>query len=137
MPIVPRLGDADTPSLKGSDCVKGVTVTQEKAFSTSKPDVVTWWSRAEVYDRLGPDGEFLAVGTPAFWDAQRADLRSRLAMIETTTGATVVLIGTDRPGTGILERCTPSECHPFLRRLVDRDDLRTQVERHPPGGGGP
>ena len=63
MPIVPRLGDADTPSLKGSDCVKGVTVTQEKAFSTSKPDVVTWWSRAEVYDRLGPDGEFLAVGT--------------------------------------------------------------------------
>lgn len=125
MPIDPRLGDAATPSLKGANCPKAVTAAQAKAFAAGKPDIVTWWSRAEEYDRLGPDGQFLAVGTPAFWAAQRADLRARLAYIEKQTGATVVLIGTDRPGKGMLSRCTPTDCHPFLRRLVDRDDLRT------------
>lgn len=124
MPIVPRLGNAQTPHLKGGDCMRAVPKAQAEAFRTGRPDLVVWWSRAEEYDRLGNDGQYLAVGTPGFWAAQRADLRARLAEIERTTHAAVVLVGTDRPGVGMLERCRPTDCHPFLRRLVDDDDLR-------------
>ena len=129
MPFTPRLGDASTPHLKGVDCVAAVPKAQDEAIREGRPSIIAWWSRAEEYDRLGPNGEFLAVGTPQFWAAQRADLRARLAAIEAETDAVVVLVGTDRPGIGMSTRCTPEKCHPFLRRLVDRDDLRVAWNR--------
>ena len=124
MPIVLRLGDASTSHLKNADCPRRVSSTQEDVLSQASPDVVVWWSRAELYDRLGPDGEYLPVGTAPFWAAQQADLHERVVWLTERTGGRVVLVGTDRPGTRIRDRCTPGECHPFLRRLADRDELR-------------
>jgi peptidoglycan/LPS O-acetylase OafA/YrhL len=129
IPITPRLGDARTPHLPGANCPAKVARAQAKAFAAAEADVVVWWSRAEEYDRLAADGTYLAVGTPQFWIAQQADLRRQVAEIRRRTGAAVVLVGIDRPGEGMRSRCTPRDCHPFLRRLLDRDDLRVAWNR--------
>lgn len=113
-------GDLFTEGLDCSD----VAATQSALLAEHQPDVVVWWSRYEVADRLGPAGRHLRAGSQAFWEAQRASLRESVDRLS-ATGAVVVFVSMDRPGTGLSTRCTDELCHPFLQRLVEQDELRT------------
>jgi peptidoglycan/LPS O-acetylase OafA/YrhL len=87
-----------------------------------RPDVVVWWSRYDTTHRLSASGEVLRAGTPAFWADQRLALRATVDRL-TEGGAHLVMIEQDRPGRGMYNRCTPSECPWFLRDLLERYDL--------------
>ncbi|MEQ1417460.1 hypothetical protein, partial [Salmonella enterica] len=72
---VTALDGAGRPLAQGR-CATEVPAAQDEAVAQAQPDVVVWWSRYELADRIGPDGARLVAGTPAFWAAQRADLRA-------------------------------------------------------------
>ena len=110
------------------NCGEVIPPGQAQSIKDFSPSIVVAWSRYELADRLSDSGKHLVAGTTTFWQAQRASLRSttdRLAK----GGAKVVIVKTDRPGQGMASRCTPAECHPFLRRLVDQDGLRVTWNR--------
>lgn len=108
----------------GRQCAAQVPGKIRTAVQTYHPGVIVWWSRYELADRLD-DGRLLAAGHEDFWAAQQRDLRVRLGEL-TADGSHVVLVETDRPGVGLDSRCTPRDCHPFLRRLRDDDALRVR-----------
>lgn len=94
------------------------------------PDFVVWWSRYEVADILDPaTGRLLSPTDPAsadaFWAAQEAAFRRALERL-TSSHTKVIFIATEVPSAAMTSRCTPDQCHPFLRRLVERDDLRVK-----------
>ena len=125
---VTAVDDKGVPLAQGN-CAGQVIERQKEAVSAARPGVVLWWSRYEISDRLGPDGTVLRAGTPRFWEAQLTDLRVAVDRV-TATGAELVIVEMDRPGTGIDTRCTAEECPDFLHRLRDRDDLREQWNGH-------
>lgn len=104
-------------------CGRTVPAEQKRVIEEADPGLVIWWSRYELADRLGPDGERLHAGTGAFWKAQRTDLARAIDRL-TANGAHLVLVETDRIGVGLGSRCTPGSCDPFLVRLRDKNDLR-------------
>ena len=108
---------------EGLDCSTEVAGLQSSVVDSADADIVVWWSRYEVADRRDDGGHHLTAGTEEFWQAQREDLRRSIDRL-TAGGATLVVVRTDRPGLGMYSRCTEEECHPFLRRLITRDDLR-------------
>lgn len=105
------------------DCATEVPKAQREMIEQTHPTAVLWWSRYELSDRQGPDGAVLKAGTAAFWEAQRAALKTTVDRLA-TTGATVVIVQVDRIGLGVNSRCTPTSCPAFLRTLRDHDDLR-------------
>ena len=117
------VNDDGSPQTADLDCAKEVPPLQSEAVAADDPAVVVWWSRYELSDRLGKSGERLRAGTEEFWAQQRRDL-AQAARRLTAGGAELVLVRTDRPGIGMYSRCTDSDCHSFLRRLLDQDDLR-------------
>ncbi len=124
---VVALDGQGTPIAEGR-CGRVVPSEQERVVKESNPGLVIWWSRYELADRLGPNGARLRAGSPAFWAAQRADLATAIARL-TANGAHLVFVETDRVGTGLASRCTPTSCDPFLLRLRDENELREKWNR--------
>ncbi|MEL4359221.1 MULTISPECIES: acyltransferase family protein [unclassified Luteococcus] len=106
---------------EGAKC-SDVRRTQAQGLASMHPRTVIWWSRYEIADRY-QDGKLLRAGDDAFWQAQLADFDDAIDRL-TVEGAAVVVVQTEPPGVGMLSRCTPEDCHPFLRRMVEQDELR-------------
>lgn len=104
-------------------CADDVPIVQDDAISNARPEVVVWWSRYELADRLDPHGTRLVADTPQFWATQEADLASTVERL-TVGGAHLVIVLVDRVGVGIDSRCTAQKCDPLLRRLRDDAMLR-------------
>jgi hypothetical protein len=74
-------------------------------------------------DRLAADGSPLAVGSAAYWRAQERSFASRIASL-TRLGARVVTVQIETVGRGIATRCAAGNCGPFIRRRLERTDLK-------------
>jgi len=85
--------------------------------ATYRPALIIWWSRYELADRVDAHGQPVAFATPAYWALQRQAFARRTAAL-TRAGASVVAVQVERTGLGISTRCSPSDCGPFLSRLV-------------------
>lgn len=116
---------AGTPNYK---CTQDVPTNQNALLAQHRPATVVWWSRYELADRLGPDGQVLRAGTPDFWDAQREALDRTVDRL-TARGATLVIVEVDRVGAGIDSRCSPTDCDPLLARLRNDDSIRLEWNR--------
>lgn len=125
-----KISDDPATGVIACDKVSGIMADGLTQYA---PGVVVWWSRYELADRLLPDPArpsgapkiVLAAGTPEFWAAQQSRLEQQIDLL-TRDGAVLVFVETDRPGVGMSSRCTPTDCHPFLRRLVEQDEIRQQ-----------
>jgi peptidoglycan/LPS O-acetylase OafA/YrhL len=109
------------PSYGSEACPTDVGKAQREMLEGQRPDVVVWWSHYDVADRVEPDGRHIAPGTDEYWKAQEEDLRHEVDFLE-MNGARVLFIEQDRPGKGMLARCTKASCLPFLRQLLDHHD---------------
>jgi hypothetical protein len=95
-----------------------VPARQDAAVARYHPALVIWWSRYELADRVDANGRPVAFATPAYWTLQRKAFATRTAAL-TRDGAIVVAVQVERSGLGMSTRCTPGNCGPFLRRLID------------------
>jgi hypothetical protein len=110
----------------GSDeCPIVVPQLQHDLVIQQRPDVVIWWSRYDVADRLEADGRHVFPGTPEFWKAQEADLRGEIDRL-TMGGARILFIEQDRPGKGMAARCPAVGCHFFIKQLLEHQDWAEQ-----------
>jgi hypothetical protein len=82
-----------------------------------RPALVIWWSRYELADRVDAHGRPVPFATAAYWALQRQAFARRTAAL-TRAGAIVVAVQIERSGLGISTRCRPSDCGPFVSRLV-------------------
>lgn len=109
------------------DCRK-VADLQVERIKADQPSIVFWWSRYEVNQRW-LDGAVVGPDSDAFWEAQGRDLRAAVDRL-TSTGATLVIAQTERPGGGMTTRCSPENCR--TRRVPDameRDDRGGRGDR--------
>ncbi len=116
---------AGLPWNQSEECLVDVPKLQRDLVVEQRPDVVVWWSRYDLADRIEPDGRHVRPGTPEFWRAQEADLRGEIDRL-TVGGARILFIEQDRPGKGMLARCPKVDCHFFLRQLIEHHDWAEQ-----------
>jgi peptidoglycan/LPS O-acetylase OafA/YrhL len=102
----------------GFSCPAQVPARQDSAVARYRPALVLWWSRYELADRVDPGNRPVPFGSAAYWALQKRAFAARTAAL-TARGAIVVAVQIERSGRGMATRCTPSDCGPFLRRLVD------------------
>ena len=121
---------------EGDSCSRLVPGLQDAVVGRFHPALVIWWSRYELADRLATDGSPLTVGSPAYWRAQERSFASRVAAL-TGLGARLVTVQIETTGRGVAARCTSARCGPFIRRLVDRTDLRNHWNTFLARGHGP
>ncbi|AQP43980.1 acyltransferase family protein [Tessaracoccus flavus] len=121
-PLSIELQEYGKPDHEGvGDCTMIADLQTEK-IEQVKPDLVLWWSRYEIHQRwigdriVGPDEE-------EFWTALEEDLAASVDRL-TSTGATLVIAQTERPGQGMLSRCTEDDCHPLLDLMTNHDEHR-------------
>jgi len=112
--VVDRTGK---PWGAGVKCAVDVPARQDAAIAKYRPALVISWSRYELADRVGADGNPVAFATPAYWALQEHAFTTRAAAL-TRYGATVVAVQIERSGLGMSTRCTAASCGPFLERLL-------------------
>ncbi|MBB1514783.1 acyltransferase [Tessaracoccus sp. MC1679] len=95
---------------------------QRDKLEQIQPDIVFWWSRYEVHQRW-VEGRLVGPEDEAFWPALEADLESTVDRL-TAGGSRLVIAQTERPGSGMLTRCTPQDCHPLLDLMTNHDEFR-------------
>ncbi len=117
--------EAGNPWNHSEECLVDVPKLQHDLVVDQRPDVVVWWSRYDLADRVEPDGRHIRPGTPEFWKAQEADLRNEIDRL-TVGGARILFIEQDRPGRGMLARCPAVGCNFFLRQLLEHHDWAEQ-----------
>jgi hypothetical protein len=78
-----------------------VPTMQDQAIEQDHPDVVVWWDRVSVASFIGPDGEKLVSGSKDWWLARTSALKGAVARFH-TTGAVVVFVATEPPGSAIM-----------------------------------
>lgn len=120
--VVDKQGNAWNHS---EECLVDVPKLQHDLVVEQRPDVVVWWSRYDLADRIEPDGRHVFPGTPEFWKAQEVDLRSEVDRL-TVGGARILFIEQDRPGKGMSARCPAVGCHFFLKQLMEHQDWAEQ-----------
>jgi peptidoglycan/LPS O-acetylase OafA/YrhL len=108
------------PWNQSEECPRDVPKLQHDLVVNQQPDVVIWWSRYDLAERIEPDGRHIVPGTPEFWKAQEADLRSEIDRLS-AGGARILFIEQDKPGKGMKARCGP-DCHFFLLQLLNHHD---------------
>ncbi len=100
----------------------GAIDLQTQALEQFRPATVVWWSRYELAD-MRIDGEIVGPETEQFWEITENNLQTTAERL-LSDGATLVMVETDRTGIGVLGRCSPEDCHPFLDRLANHDEYR-------------
>jgi hypothetical protein len=107
------------PMDKADPCSEQIVREQDRSVRESDPDVVLWWDRWSVSHFLTSSGEFVRSGTERFWELRRRRLQQAVERLA-SRGATVVLVATEPPGTGIGRyRCTESRCPSWVRFQLD------------------
>jgi len=101
----------------GNVCATDVPARQDAAIARYHPALVIWWSRYELADRVDARGRPVRFATPAYWKLQETAFARRTAAL-TRDGAIVVAVQVERQGLGMVTRCTPKKCGPFLKRLA-------------------
>jgi hypothetical protein len=99
-------------------CATDVPARQDSAIARFHPALVIWWSRYELADRVDARGRPVRFASPAYWKLQEQGFDARTKAL-TRDGAIVVAVQVERSGLGMATRCTPHQCGPFLRRLID------------------
>jgi hypothetical protein len=102
----------------GYRCATNVPARQDAAIAKYRPALVIWWSRYELADRVNGAGNSVPFGSRAYWLLQKQAFARRTAAL-THRGAIVVAVQIERSGLGMSTRCTPTQCGPFLKRLID------------------
>ncbi|MBB1483709.1 acyltransferase [Tessaracoccus sp. MC1865] len=121
-PLSIELQEYLKPDHEGAgDCTMVADIQTEK-IDSERPATVFWWSRYEVHQRW-LDGRIVGPDEEIFWEALEEDLAASVDRL-TSQGATLVIAQTERPGTGMLSRCTEDECHPLLDLMVNHDEYR-------------
>ncbi len=95
---------------------------QTQALEQFSPGTVVWWSRYELAD-MRVDGTIIGPKDEEFWRITEENLHVAAHRLM-ASGATLILVETDRIGRGVYSQCTPEDCHPFLNRLVEHDEYR-------------
>jgi hypothetical protein len=102
----------------GYRCATDVPARQDAAIAKYRPALVIWWSRYELADRVNGAGNPVPFDSRAYWLLQKQAFARRTAAL-THRGAIVVAVQIERSGLGMSTRCTPTQCGPFLKRLID------------------
>jgi len=126
------------PDTESNKCPT-VPPKQDALVSRTHPRVVLWWDRWSLASFFTSSGhELVTTGTPRFWRVRRATLAAAVERL-TRTGALVVFVATEPPGTGMLRRCQP-HCYRWVHFQIDHyADITTKwnammkayAERHP------
>jgi hypothetical protein len=102
----------------GDLCATDVPPRQDAAIARYRPALVIWWSRYELADRVDARGRPVSFASPAYWALQKQAFDRRTSAL-TRDGAILVAVQIEPTGIGIRTRCRPSDCGPFLSRLVN------------------
>ncbi|SHJ84834.1 Acyltransferase family protein [Tessaracoccus bendigoensis DSM 12906] len=121
-PLSIELQEYGKPDHEGvGDCTM-VAGIQEEKLKADQPDIVFWWSRYEIHQRW-IDGRVVGPDEELFWTTQRSDTEATIDRL-TSTGAILVIAQTERPGGGMLSRCTAEDCHPLYDLMINHDEHR-------------
>ena len=112
------VGVTGKPWGAGEVCATDVPARQDAAIARYRPALVIWWSRYELADRVDAHGRPVRFASPGYWKLQKHAFATRTHAL-TRDGAIVVAVQIERSGLGMATRCTPQQCGPFLRRLID------------------
>lgn len=121
-PLAIELQEYLKPDHEGSGDCRMVADIQAEKIEQDRPGTVFWWSRYEVHQRW-LDGRIVGPDEESFWEALEEDLATSVDRL-TAQGATLVIAQTERPGTGMLSRCTEEDCHPLLDLMTHHDEYR-------------
>ncbi|MDY2940759.1 MAG: acyltransferase family protein [Varibaculum sp.] len=107
----------------GVNCPTALDV-QREMMSEHNPGIVLWWSRYEIIDRYDSDGvTLLHPDSDAFWLAQERDFKIAADRF-TQDGATLVVVLTERPGAGMLNRPQQEIDLPLIQNMLYHDEYR-------------
>lgn len=121
-PLSIELQEYGKPDHEGvGDCTMIADLQTEK-IDQVKPNLVFWWSRYEIHQRW-LDGRIVGPDEEEFWTALEGDLMASVNRL-TSTGATLVIAQTERPGGGMVTRCNEDDCHPLLDLMTNHDEYR-------------
>lgn len=121
-PLSIELQEYDKPDHEGAGDCTVVAGIQEQKLRTDQPEIVFWWSRYEIHQRW-IDGRVVGPDEELFWTTLHSDTELTIDRL-TSTGATLVIAQTERPGNAMLKRCTVQNCHPLYDLMVNHDQYR-------------
>jgi peptidoglycan/LPS O-acetylase OafA/YrhL len=123
---------------EGKQCPE-VPAAQNSLIRRRDPDIVVWWDRWSLSSFVTAEGEFVRTGSARFWRSRSAALAQAVDRL-TDRGAKVVFVATEPPGKGMLTRCQPQRCDPWVRFQIDHykditsrwnEAMREYADRHP------
>jgi len=98
---------------------------QVQLLETYRPSAVIWMSRYEIADAVNAKGTSISPSSQEFWQYSSGSLKETVARL-TSQNSEVIFVPIETSGLGILDRCTPSDCHWFLRRLISSEGVAFQ-----------
>ncbi|NHB84059.1 hypothetical protein G7085_03745 [Tessaracoccus sp. HDW20] len=113
----PRNPDHEGPG----DC-RSLAATQQERIDLFQPETVFWWSRYETQQRW-VDGRLVGPDADEFWQVYERELASTVGRL-TAGGAHLVIGLTERPGSVLVDRCTPEHCYKIHAQMLDHDEYR-------------
>jgi hypothetical protein len=94
-------------------------------LETYRPSAVIWMSRYELADAVNANGVSISPASQEFWQYSSDSLREAVDLL-TSQNAEVVFVPIEPSGLGILDRCTSTDCHWFLQRLISKEGVSYQ-----------
>lgn len=104
-----------------STCPSAIS-TQEETLESYRPGYVLWWSRYEIMDRY-KENQLLSPSAEEFWQAQEEEFIKSANRL-TADGAKLVIVLTERPGLGTLNRPETELNAPIIKYMMNHDEYR-------------
>jgi len=98
---------------------------QVQTLETYRPSAVIWMSRYEIADAINAKGASISPSSQEFWRYSLGSLRETVDQL-TSQNSEVVFVPIEPSGLGMLNRCTPSDCHWFYHRLISNEGVMYQ-----------
>lgn len=127
------------PVRDAEECGDALVDEQGSLIGASDPDLVLWWDRWSVSSYITADGRLAESGSPRFWRERREALHLAVTRLA-SSGAKIVFVATEPPGSNITTRCTDERCNEWVQFQVTHYDditsrwnamLRAYAARHP------
>ncbi len=112
---------ADPKNPEHSPCHKAIDLQMETK-EIYRPGYILWWSRHEIIDRYQGE-KILSPDSEEFWQAQEEDFGAAAERL-TADGAKLVVILTERPGLGTLNRPENQLNSAIVQYMMNHDDYR-------------
>lgn len=109
-----------------STCPSAIA-TQEETLESYRPGYVLWWSRYEIMDRY-KENQLLSPSAEEFWQAQEEEFIKSANRL-TADGAKLVIVLTERPGLGTLNRPETELNAPIIKYMMYHDEYRQRFNR--------